>query len=596
MHKIDLLGHTCIGASHISSGKPCQDYSLHKDYGDWQLLIVSDGHGDDKYFRSDRGAKFAVEETQMAIEAFIPDFHFPPISSALCQRGISGVSDEKSEDYTPVDYPCEDTFRHLFKFIINNWYQRISEDWSSNPPTDEEYIQADSTGSGKVKSYYDVPSPELEKAYGCTLIAAVRTKSYWFAFQLGDGKCVAFKEDGSWFEPIPWDSRCFLNKTTSLSGQGAESFRYCYGKEHVPALFVGSDGMDDSYAPMDYLAKWYKLVLNKVLEHGSQKIQPMIEDFLPQLSKQGSKDDMSLQLWIDADSLPVLCENIYNKDVVEKEEQCTQLEEDIANLKTDVFMCENNIEDSDRKVTELSELVKKSHDNVDIIQESINKMQQELSKIEERLRKEKHVLTDNEKKVQAESKRLKKLREELEYKQASIMSKERELEQTRQDVESLKGSITDKDKGYKHFDKDKNTQPRDLVLAESEGNGEQVNTAAPQIYEPTTEFQLFKHSGYPTEKVRHLKIQVGEGFSYRAIVHVSVGIWWKSSFNEGAFHKKRSFQYNNPQSIEHGEDGGDDAVVVETFWAIRKGEYDVVITHEFRGAIEHTEIFKVTIE
>jgi len=595
MHRINLLGHTCIGASHISSNKPCQDYSLHKDYGDWQLLIVSDGHGDDKYFRSDKGAKIAVEVTQKAIESFVLDFHISPLSSPLCQRGICGVTDEKSEDYTPLDHHSEDIFRHLFKFIVNNWYQCISEDWNNNPPSDIEFLKADSTGSGRVKSYFDVPNPDIEKAYGCTLIAAVRAKSYWFAFQLGDGKCVAFRDDGSWFEPIPWDSRCFLNKTTSLSGQGAESFRYCYGTEHVPALFIGSDGMDDSYAPMDCLAKWYKLVLYKVLEHGSKKIQPMIEDFLPQLSKQGSKDDMSLQLWIDVDALPDLCKNIYNKDVVEKEELCTQLEEEIANLKTDVFMCENNIEDTERNVEKLADLVNKGNDKVDSIQKSIEKIKQELSSKEEQLKIENNSLNANEKKKQTESNRLENLKKELGSKQASIKSRERQLEQTRQDVESLKETISNNKQVSTRFDKIEHSQQK--VLVESEEIGEQKRSLSPlTIYGPSKDFQPFKHSGYPTERVRSLNIQVGEEFSYRAVEHGSVGIWWNASYNEEAFKKSRSFTYNNPKSIDCGEDGGDDAIVVETYTAIRKGKYDVIITHEFRGTIEHTEIFQITIE
>jgi len=594
MCNVELLGHTCIGASHISTKKPCQDCSLHYNYGDWQLLIVSDGHGDDKYFRSDRGAKFAVKVTQEALETFVSDFHFPSPSFKLCQRGIFGVCDEKSEDYTPVDNQCEDIFRHLFKFIINHWYQCISEDWNDNPPTDEEYWKADTTGTGKVKSYFDVPNPELEKAYGCTLIAAVRTKSYWFAFQLGDGKCVAFREDGSWFEPIPWDSRCFLNKTTSLSGQGAESFRYCYGTEHVPALFIGSDGMDDSYAPMECLAKWYKLVLNKVLEHGSQKIQPMIEDFLPQLSKQGSKDDMSLQMWIDVDALPTLCENIYQKDVVEKEELCSLLEEEIANLKTDVFMCKNNIEDSERQVMEFSRLVNTGHDNAAIIEKSILRIKQELTSKENQLKLENKSVIENEKKKQTESKRLESLKGELASQEATIKSKERKLDQTRQELESLKEIMSKRYKEVSHPGKAGNPQQKEEI--ESEEKEKQLDNGVTLLYEPDREFEPFKHSGYPSERVRSLKIHVGEGFSYRAIVHASVGIWWNASFNEEAFQKKRSITYNNPKSIECGECGGDDALVVETYTATCKGEFDIVITHEFRGTVEHTEIFHVTIE
>ena len=46
-------------------------------------------------------------------------------------------------------------------------------------------------------------------------------------FILAMGKCIAFNEDGSWHEPIPWDEKCFLNKTTSLCDSSAiDEFRY----------------------------------------------------------------------------------------------------------------------------------------------------------------------------------------------------------------------------------------------------------------------------------------------------------------------------------------------------------------------------------
>ena len=57
---------------------------------------------------------------------------------------------------------------------------------------------------------------DREKLYGCTLMCYVQAPTYWFAFHLGDGKCFAFANDGTWKEPIPWDDRCFLNKTYQM--------------------------------------------------------------------------------------------------------------------------------------------------------------------------------------------------------------------------------------------------------------------------------------------------------------------------------------------------------------------------------------------
>ena len=54
---------TSIGFSHISSKKPCQDYSLQFQNDVASVIVVSDGHGSSNFTRSDRGSKFACEVT-----------------------------------------------------------------------------------------------------------------------------------------------------------------------------------------------------------------------------------------------------------------------------------------------------------------------------------------------------------------------------------------------------------------------------------------------------------------------------------------------------------------------------------------------------
>lgn len=434
---IVLLGETCKGASHVISGKPCQDYSIHEDFGIGQLLIVSDGHGSDEYFRSDKGAKIAVAVTRTAVLNFVQNFEALTKVPPFKQRGITGITDEKNEDFTLPDVEYEEIFRHLFKYIISQWHEQISNDWVSYPPTDEEYSKADQN-SGRVKALYEIEQPNLSRAYGCTLICAVRTSEFWFAFHLGDGKCIAFNDDGSWFEPIPWDSRCFLNKTTSLSGQGYESFRYCYGTRQVPALFIGSDGMDDSYPPISCLADWYKLILYKILEHDSTKVQDMIVDFLPKLSKQGSKDDMSLQLWVDMDSLSTLCHNIYNKDINEKEQYCEQLSNEISNLKTDIFICSNNIDECNKEQIKLSEEKNKKKSFVESLVNAIHYLKKQLTQKEQQLSAENKELSALENNILVVSQKLSKLNSELEHTKKEIDRKEKEQNKTKDEIDTLK--------------------------------------------------------------------------------------------------------------------------------------------------------------
>lgn len=140
----------------------------------------------------------------------------------------------------------------------------------------------------------------LEKTYGCTLMAYVQTPDYWFAFHLGDGKMIAYKINNGkvqWKEPVPWDDRCFLNKTTSLCDSDAlNEFRYCYeGDGDFPvAVFLGSDGLDDSFGEETNLVNFYIQVIKMLANDGVDATLKSLQETLPQLSKIGSKDDMSV--------------------------------------------------------------------------------------------------------------------------------------------------------------------------------------------------------------------------------------------------------------------------------------------------------------
>jgi hypothetical protein len=106
--------------------------------------------------------------------------------------------------------------------------------------------------------------------------------------------------------PIPWDERCFLNKTTSLCDSNTiDEFRYCYeGDGQFPwAIFLGSDGMDDSFGEDPNLVNFYIQVIKMLVTEGKDATIVSIESDLPQLSKIGSKDDMSIAFVYNLDEL-----------------------------------------------------------------------------------------------------------------------------------------------------------------------------------------------------------------------------------------------------------------------------------------------------
>ena len=58
-----MLAASVTGAAHLRAGRPNQDAADCWESGDRTVVLaVADGHGGEAYARSDRGARFAVEE------------------------------------------------------------------------------------------------------------------------------------------------------------------------------------------------------------------------------------------------------------------------------------------------------------------------------------------------------------------------------------------------------------------------------------------------------------------------------------------------------------------------------------------------------
>lgn len=318
---------SCQGASHIASEKPCQDSSASYSEDGVSIIVVADGHGGERYFRSDIGSKICTEVTINAIKQFITlsdtsIFHgspFTQVSSIIGENSLGKLND------------VDNALRRLFASIILAWNKEIEKYTLENPPTD---IEVEKVAPEYIKSLSQ--GIALEKIYGCTLMAYVQTPEFWFAFHLGDGKCVSFHQGESslWKEPIPWDEKCFLNKTTSIcDSEALDEFRYCYqGNGHYPAaIFLGSDGMDDSFGPIENLVDFYMQVIKLLAKDEDAAIKSIIET-LPVLSKRGSQDDMSVAFIFHRDAIDNMLPAIITSQIESIEKQIN----DIGNKMNDL--------------------------------------------------------------------------------------------------------------------------------------------------------------------------------------------------------------------------------------------------------------------
>ena len=282
----------CQGESHKATDKVCQDYSYsHIDENGLAIAVVCDGHGGKHYFRSDVGARFATEIIANNAKEFVNNIDETLFVGQPFTQQAAIQTEIDRQDFRK-EKPIDVAFRQLFASIIGQWQQRIEQHAAENPLTDKENTQVEEQYRKEFQEGY-----KLEKIYGCTLMAYVSTPKYWFAFHLGDGKMISFDQDAQWKEPVLWDDRCFLNKTTSICDSDAlNEFRYTYqGDGGFPiAVFLGSDGMDDSFGEETNLVNFYVKVAKSLVTNGHDATFADIQDTLPVLSKRGSQDDMSV--------------------------------------------------------------------------------------------------------------------------------------------------------------------------------------------------------------------------------------------------------------------------------------------------------------
>lgn len=339
---------TEVGYNHTKISKVCEDASDFYDDEKMHICVVADGHGSDNYPRTEYGSKYAVNA---AIESVI-DF----VNTAEPKD----VLKDNNNNYCMLN--------QLAKSILKAWYQSVEEDFNERPFSEEEL----SLVSEKYKRKYISDNEEechIEKAYGCTLILFAVTEEYSFGIQIGDGKCVYIDSDGKFSEPIPWDENCQLNVTTSICDSDAiDEFRYFVTENHPTAVFIGSDGIDDSYASDEELYALYRSILKIFIENGVDIGKSEIKEYLPVLTKKGSGDDVSIALIMD------LQRAIEIKTSFELQSEIFKLTEE---LKEKEFKKQSMI----GKQISLSQKVRKWQQTGENINDSIQKCLQELNEL-----------------------------------------------------------------------------------------------------------------------------------------------------------------------------------------------------------------------
>lgn len=266
------------GYSHVLGEKECQDNSISWQEKQYDAVIVCDGHGGDKYFRSAIGSRFACEAGKKMISAF--------------------MNYVLNNDETRINWDA--LLSQLEISVINEWNELVRQHFSDNPfESDARFESLKEEDKRSVCSSY-------VKAYGSTFIAAVLTDKYLFALKLGDGNvCVSNRRNKACLlDKIRRelsDEQLQFNLTTSLcNSDAAKSFKHCLipanKANRINGVLLSSDGVINSFTTEEAYVAFVENVFKGFQDQKLKDAKQELADFLPELSKKGSGDDLSIAI------------------------------------------------------------------------------------------------------------------------------------------------------------------------------------------------------------------------------------------------------------------------------------------------------------
>lgn len=282
MENVFTFHHSCMGHLHVVKDIVCQDDSLSYQDDSCKIIVVSDGHGAASCCRSDVGSKVACTVAMDYLKSF-----------ATSMTEIWAEYPEELENFSR-EKNQEPRIRTLCTSMLAKWHQDVLKNLEEKPLTEEEYER-----SGNLGAQYR-EGKKLSHVFGATLLGALWMERYLVLLQQGDGRCNVFYADGTFDQPIPWDARCHENVTTSLCDDDAHlAIRFSVidlTKKSVIAVFLGSDGVEDSYRTMEGNYNFYKQQLIEMhkMNFDPEKLSKYFQKFLPEFSKSGSGDDVSV--------------------------------------------------------------------------------------------------------------------------------------------------------------------------------------------------------------------------------------------------------------------------------------------------------------
>ncbi len=216
------------GSQHTRRHAPCQDHFLVRHTNRRTLYTLADGHGSAPYTRSGLGARMMCAAAAKILLAEHAEL-----------RNDAELAADLKDTYDRLVH------RHLAHRPLADWeLERLSD----RPPS---------------------------QAYGCTFLAALVTEQEVLCCQVGDGEIALVDPCAGFLPPLPADSACTANLTSSMAYSREDClahFRFQRYQQPVSALLLCSDGYSHQgnhpYNALSLLKLNEPATLDQVLDHG----------------------------------------------------------------------------------------------------------------------------------------------------------------------------------------------------------------------------------------------------------------------------------------------------------------------------------------
>ena len=282
-----VIGETVPGASHLRAGIPNQDAIFQVRQSSARLPVIvsiSDGHGSNKCFRSDRGSRFAVRIGCDLLDELINGRH-----AALAPNEI--------ENRVRESLPAE---------FVRRWRAAVEVDLKREPFREEEFARMIEKDGERARRLVEA-NPYL--AYGATSLSFLLTPRYALYLQLGDGEMITVSAQGEIGHPLPEDLRLLANETTSLClDKAAADFRFAvhpHTAGDLPALILlTTDGYYNSFSTIAGFHQVGSDLLQMLREpDGFGTVNRSVKNWLEEATAAGSGDDCTLAIVCRMDAL-----------------------------------------------------------------------------------------------------------------------------------------------------------------------------------------------------------------------------------------------------------------------------------------------------